>query len=90
MARLEENARASDIQLHEQHFKQIDEVVPHGAVEGKRYAPEMMKIIKAFSQLLYPIAAVAKKGLGVCGSYGGDGLRQGWFQFLDDPDFDSA
>jgi hypothetical protein len=45
---------------------------------------------KAFSQLLYPIAAVAKEGFGVCGRYGGDGLGQAWFQLLDDPGFDSA
>jgi aryl-alcohol dehydrogenase-like predicted oxidoreductase len=45
MARLGENARASDVQLYEQDFKRIDEVVPYGAVESERYASEMMKII---------------------------------------------
>jgi hypothetical protein len=45
MARMEENARASDVQLYEQDFERIDEVVPYEAVEGERYASEMMKII---------------------------------------------
>src|SRR5579859_1857498 len=46
-ARLEENARVVDVQLDEQDFKSIEDAFPHGAVQGERYAPEMMKIINS-------------------------------------------
>ena len=45
---------------------------------------------RAISQLLCPVAAVAKEGICVFGGYGGDGLRQGRLQLLDDPGFDAA
>ena len=45
MARLEENIHAVDLQLDEQDFKRIKEAFPPGAVQGERYAPEMMRII---------------------------------------------
>jgi aryl-alcohol dehydrogenase-like predicted oxidoreductase len=44
-ARLEENVRAAEVHLNEQDFKRMEEVFPHGAVQGERYSPEMMKII---------------------------------------------
>lgn len=47
MARLDENARAVNIQLDEQDFKRIEDAFPHGAVQGERYAPEMMRIINS-------------------------------------------
>jgi aryl-alcohol dehydrogenase-like predicted oxidoreductase len=47
MARLEENARAVSIYLDEHDFKRIEDSIPHGAVQGERYAPEMMKIINS-------------------------------------------
>jgi aryl-alcohol dehydrogenase-like predicted oxidoreductase len=47
MARLEENIRAVDVQLDEQDFSQVEGAFPHGAVQGERYAPEMMKIINS-------------------------------------------
>ena len=36
IARLEENARAVDLQLDEYEFKQIEDTIPHGAVQGER------------------------------------------------------
>ena len=47
MTRLEENARTVDVHLDEQDFKNIEDAFPHGAVQGERYAPEMMKIINS-------------------------------------------
>ena len=47
MARLEENARAVNIRLDEQDFNRIENAIPHEAVQGERYAPEMMKIINS-------------------------------------------
>jgi aryl-alcohol dehydrogenase-like predicted oxidoreductase len=47
IARLEENARAVDVQLDEQDFKRIEGAFPHGAAQGERYAPEMMRIINS-------------------------------------------
>jgi aryl-alcohol dehydrogenase-like predicted oxidoreductase len=46
IARLEENVRAADLQLGEQDLERIENAFPHGAVQGERYAPEMMRIIK--------------------------------------------
>ena len=45
IARLGENIGAVDLQLDEQDFKRIEDAIPHGAVQGERYAPEMMRII---------------------------------------------
>jgi diketogulonate reductase-like aldo/keto reductase len=47
ITRLEENARAVDVHLDEQDFKNIENAFPRGAVRGERYAPDMMKIITA-------------------------------------------
>jgi aryl-alcohol dehydrogenase-like predicted oxidoreductase len=47
IARLEENGRAVDVPLGEEDFTRIEEAFPHGAVQGERYAPEMMKIINS-------------------------------------------
>jgi aryl-alcohol dehydrogenase-like predicted oxidoreductase len=47
IARLEENGRAVDVSLDEEDFTRIEEAFPHGAVQGERYAPEMMKIINS-------------------------------------------
>lgn len=47
MARLEENVRAVDLQLDQQDFKRIEDAFRHGAVQGERYAPEMMRIINS-------------------------------------------
>jgi aryl-alcohol dehydrogenase-like predicted oxidoreductase len=47
ISRLEENARAVDLQLDEHEFKPIEDTIPHGAVQGERYAPEMMRIINS-------------------------------------------
>jgi diketogulonate reductase-like aldo/keto reductase len=44
---LEENARAVDVQLDEDEFKKIEDAFPHGAVQGERYSPDMMKIINS-------------------------------------------
>ena len=46
-ARLEENARSVNIQLDEHDLKRIEDAIPQGAVQGDRYAPEMMKIINS-------------------------------------------
>jgi aryl-alcohol dehydrogenase-like predicted oxidoreductase len=48
MARLEENARAVNIHLDEHDFNRIEDAIPHGAVQGERYAPEMMKTINNY------------------------------------------
>jgi aryl-alcohol dehydrogenase-like predicted oxidoreductase len=47
VTRLEENARAVDVQLDEDEFKKIEDAFPHGAVQGERYSPDMMKIINS-------------------------------------------
>lgn len=47
IARLEENARAADVHLDELEFRNIENVFPRGAVQGERYAAEMMKIINS-------------------------------------------
>ena len=47
VARLEENAHAVDAELDEQDVKRIDDPFSHGAIQGERYAPEMMKIINS-------------------------------------------
>jgi len=47
IARLEENVRAVDLHLDEQDFRRIEDAFPHGAVQGERYAPDMMRIINS-------------------------------------------
>ena len=47
ITRLEENAHAVDVHLDEQGFKDIENAFPLDAVQGERYAPEMMKIINS-------------------------------------------
>ena len=45
VARLEENARATDIHLTVNDLTRIEQTVPKGSAVGERYAPEMMKIV---------------------------------------------
>jgi len=47
VTRLEENARAVDVQLEEDELKKIEDAFPRGAVQGERYSPDMMKIINS-------------------------------------------
>jgi aryl-alcohol dehydrogenase-like predicted oxidoreductase len=47
LTRLEENIRSVDVQLDDQDCQRIENAFPHGAVQGERYAPEMMKIINS-------------------------------------------
>ncbi len=42
---LEENAAAADITLSPEELQQINNAVPHGAVQGERYTPEMMQTV---------------------------------------------
>jgi aryl-alcohol dehydrogenase-like predicted oxidoreductase len=47
LTRLQENSRSVDVQLDEQECQRVEDAFPHGAVQGERYAPEMMKIINS-------------------------------------------
>jgi aryl-alcohol dehydrogenase-like predicted oxidoreductase len=47
LTRLQENSRSVDVQLDEQDCQRIEDAFPHGAAQGERYAPEMMKIINS-------------------------------------------
>ena len=47
IVRLDENVRSVEIPLEEGDFRRIEHAFPRGAVQGERYAPEMMGIINS-------------------------------------------
>ena len=47
IVRLDENVRSVEIHLEEGYFRRIEHAFPRGAVQGERYAPEMMGIINS-------------------------------------------